>query len=80
MLRLFGLLTIFHQPQPSYNADVQNPSYESGCLEFPEIPPAEHPERRHPCPYGGHRSQTISREVAQHLSSASQMPTEPGRN
>ena len=35
MLRLFGLLTIFHQPQPSYNADVQNPSY---GVRLPGVP------------------------------------------
>ena len=35
MLRLFGLLTIFHQPQTSYNADVQNPSY---GVRLPGVP------------------------------------------
>ena len=35
MLKLFGLLTIFHQPQPSYNADARNPSY---GVRLPGVP------------------------------------------
>ena len=58
------------------------PAMESGCLEFPEIPPAEHPEscKEAPVPIWWSQEPDHSREVAEHLNSASQMPTEPGRN